>query len=198
MAKFRNRYRIEPNRLQYWDYSAPGQYFLTVCIENRECILGDVDNGKMILSSAGEIVKSEIEQIPAYHPRIILDEWIIMPNHIHLIVELAEYDIPGDDTYDNDGDGGDGGIGGIVVEKIHEFSLQQYRIYRRKMLIPIIMGKFKMITSKQINILNDTPGKKNWQRDYYEHIIRDNKSYLHIKKYIRNNPKNWNVDTLNI
>lgn len=74
MAKFQNRYRIEPNCLQHWDYSASGQYFLTVCIDDFQCILGNVVNDEMMLSPAGELVKSEIEQIPTYHPRIILDE----------------------------------------------------------------------------------------------------------------------------
>lgn len=220
MAKFRNKYRIEPNRWGYWDYSTMGQYFLTAIIRNRKHILGEIKNGIMVLSSAGEIVKSEIENIPTYHQRIILDEWVIMPNHIHLIVELAQ------DKYDNRMATTTNANNKINqnqnnvsdekndVKKIHEFSLQnpintpilhqwwkyynyepdendikQYRKHRRKMLIPKIMGKMKMITSKHINMLNQTPGNKNWHNNY-----RDHQTYYTIKNYIINNPKNWNED----
>lgn len=68
---------------------------------------------------------------------------------------------------------------------------------RRRMLIPMIMGKFQMQTSKQINILNNTPGQKTWQRDYHDHVIRNEREYRRIKNYIINNPKNWDKDKFN-
>lgn len=210
MTKYKNKYRIESNRWRCWDYSALAQYFLTICIQDREHILGKIADDKMILSPAGKIVQSEIENIPTYHPRIILDEWVVMPNHVHLIVELKGYD------YDNGNDN---------VGKIHEFSLpqskpnsqspsatpsrhwwqipnyipnaddiKQYRKFRRKMLIPKIMGKLKMITSKQINFLNNTSGHRNWQPNYHDYIIRNQKSYYNIKNYIINNPRKWEND----
>ncbi|MCB9082482.1 MAG: transposase [Lewinellaceae bacterium] len=201
MAKFKNKYRIESNRWQYWDYSAPGRYFITIVIQHRKCILGRVVNGKMELSPFGEMVKTEIEKIPQYHPRALVDEWVIMPNHIHLLIELGAYD------YDN---------GVTVVEKIHEFSLpshvpspapppippgddaiKQYRKMRRKMLIPKIIGRLQMQSSKQINIRQNTPGRKNWQPNYHDHVIRNQASYLRIKNYIIKNPEKWNEDTFN-
>ncbi|MCF8357345.1 MAG: hypothetical protein K9H26_01215 [Prolixibacteraceae bacterium] len=175
----------------------------------------------MELSQYGKFVETEIRKIPQYNPRIILDEWQIMPNHIHLIIELGKYNfnngIANTDDQNGDGDGN--------VEKIHEFSLQtpqqtpqqtpnqqwwhkhdykptldeikQYRKQRRKMIIPQILGKLKMKTSKQMNDTRKTPGQKNWQSDYHDHIIRDDQSYRRIKNYIRNNPENWDKDTLN-
>ncbi len=62
------------------------------------------------------------------------------------------------------------------------------------MIIPKIIGKFKMITSKQINIIRDTPKQKNWQANYHDHIIRDDQSYGRIQRYINNNPLNWKTD----
>ncbi|HOO86043.1 MAG TPA: hypothetical protein PLS94_15835 [Prolixibacteraceae bacterium] len=189
MTKFLSKYRIEPNRWMYWDYSAPGRYFITICINKRECILGKVVNKKMELSEFGEFVETEIRKIPEYNSRIILDEWQVMPNHIHLIIELGEY------NYNNgianvDDDNADGS-GNNDVEKIHEFSLptppptpplptpppiqqwwhnhqykptideiKQYRKQRRKMIIPKILGKLKMKTSKQINDARNTSGQK--------------------------------------
>ena len=196
MSLYKNKYRIESNRWQYWDYSSPGSYFITVCVENRKNILGRIENRKMILSDAGIIVSDYFTGIPTYHKRIVLDEWIVMPNHFHCIIILGDY-------------GFDNGVSDVgVVDKIHEFYLQcyqqtkkpteteikQYRKLRRKMLIPKIMGKFQMQTSKQINIINNTPGNKNWQHDYHDHVIRNDAEYQRIKYYIRNNPSKWKDD----
>lgn len=223
MTKFRNTYRIESNRWDFWDYSSPARYFITICTENRVCVFGDVENGKMKLSEYGKIVYDEIRKLPTYHKRIVLDEWIVMPNHIHLIIQLGHNDF--DNGISTVGDGGDGGTGtgprtrtGFgPVEKIHEFSLpgpepipesgpppkptideiKHYRKMRRKMLIPKFIGKLQMLTSKKINLLRKSPGQKNWQSNYHDHVIRDNDSYKRIKHYIINNPKNWKSDSFN-
>jgi REP element-mobilizing transposase RayT len=212
MEKFKGKYRIPSNRAQFWDYSKPADYFITINIANRECILGNVDEGKMVLSYFGKIVESEINKIIGYHNRIMFDTWVIMPNHIHLIVTLGKY------GYDNgvSSVGDDNNHNGCIdssVKTIHELSFpaddasqssadppsieafKQYRKQRRNMLIPKILGKFQHQTSKQINLLRDTPGVKVWQKDYHDHIIRDIQSYHRIKYYIINNPKNWKGDT---
>lgn len=92
MAKFQGKYRIESNRWKYWDYSRPGFYYITICTHSRDRLLGEIHQGKMHLSQYGEIVKNEILKIPEYNDRAKLSEWIIMPDHIHLLIEL----IPGD------------------------------------------------------------------------------------------------------
>lgn len=131
MTLFKNKYRIEPNRWQMWDYSAPASYFITVCIDDRKEILGKINAGKMNLSANGEIVAEHIVKIPDYNRRIILDEWVIMPNHIHCIITLGDYDNDGmggnDDKEKNDG----GTVEKIHVEKIHEFSLPPQPTRRR-------------------------------------------------------------------
>ncbi|RXQ92153.1 hypothetical protein EO244_11420 [Ancylomarina salipaludis] len=157
MEKFGGKYRIESNRAKFWDYSSPADYFITICVSGRECILGDIIDGEMILSEYGKIVETEIKKIPEYHKRVIMNVWTVMPNHIHLLVSLGDYAFDnGLSTIDND-----------TVKKIHEFSLQaspqlpqqrwwinpkyqpnineikQYRKERRRMLIPKILGKFK-------------------------------------------------------
>lgn len=139
--------------------------------------------------------------IPQYNERLQLGEWVVMPNHIHMIIEIMDVNGDGD------------------VEKIYEFSLppqqpqpqsipwwynpdykptideiKQYRKQRRKMIIPKTIGKMKMLTSKNINILRHTVGRKNWQHDYYDHIIRNQQSLDRISNYIKNNPQNWNED----
>ncbi len=191
MSKYLGKYKNDSNRLRSWNYSSPGRYYITICTHNREHLFGQVENGNMILSEYGEIVRSEILKIPEYHKRAILDEWIVMPDHVHLLIELGTW------NYEN----GISSIGDTdVVGKIHEISLQscspndqikQYRAARRKMIIFKIVGKFQMLTSKQINILRNSPGNTNWQHDYYDHVIRNYESYIRIKQYIINNPKNF-------
>ena len=190
MDKFQNKYRIASNRWQYWDYSLPGSYYITICIAGKEELLGHIENGKMILSEYGEIVKSEFLRLPDYHQRVSLEEWVIMPNHVHCIIWL-------DDYCDGENEGE------VVVEIIHELSLRaedeikQYRKHRRKMLIPKILGKFQMQTSKRMNILGNTPGKTNWQPNYYDHVIRGDDDYARIREYIIDNPSNWKDDKFN-
>ena len=116
MEKFRGKYRIESNRAKFWDYSLPADYFMTVCIVGRECILGEIIDGKINLSEYGEIVEREIKKISEYHKRVIMNVWTVMPNHIHLIVSLGDYGFDnGISTVDNDPH---------TVKKIHEFSPQ--------------------------------------------------------------------------
>ncbi len=211
---YHNKYRIEPNRWQNWDYSAQGGYFITMCISDREAILGKIIDGKMYLSEYGEIVRNEFIQMGTYNKRATVDEWVIMPNHVHCIIILGAID-DGDVEKIHDGDvekihDGD-------VEKIHEFSLQppapflpisssqhptdidikQYRRIRRKMLIPLLEGKFKTLTSKQINLLRKTPGRETWQHDYYDHVIRNDHEHDRIQQYIIYNPAKWQDDTFN-
>ncbi|MDP2721575.1 MAG: hypothetical protein Q8O72_02355 [Bacteroidales bacterium] len=179
MTLYLNKYRIESNRMQFWDYSSPGSYFITVNTQDRLQILGKIENARMILSDAGKIVSEFIKEIPTYHTRVILDEWIVMPDHFHCIITLGAYD------FDN-------------VHTIHELyvlsqktDLQEYIKLRRKMLLFKVIGKLKMQTSKHINILFNTPGTKTWQRDYYDHVIRDDGEFQRIKRYIQDNPRNW-------
>lgn len=214
MTLYQNKYRIESNRWQFWNYSSPGSYFLTVCVQGRNRILGRIENSKMKLSGAGIIVSDHFNEIPTYHKRIVLDEWVIMPNHFHCMITLGDIDFDNGVSVIGD-DGDDITVDQIHVDQIHEFDLQQqrwinqttktstknhikqYRALRRKMLIPKIMGKLKMQTSKQINILNNTVGNKNWQSDYHDHVIRSSSEHQNIKQYIKNNPLHWQDDTFN-
>jgi len=183
MTLYLNKYRIESNKLQFWDYSTPGSYYITVNIQDRLTILGKIENGRKILSDAGKIVYEYIKEIPTYHTRVILDEWVVMPDHIHCIIKLGAYDF-------------DNGVSNVYT--IHESyirspktDLKEYTKLRRKMLLFKVIGKLKMQTSKQINILYNTTGTKTWQRDYYDHVIKNDGEFQRIKRYIQDNPRNW-------
>ena len=163
-------------RLQGYDYSQSGAYFITTCTQNRECLFGEIHNGKMYLNEYGEIAKKCWVEIPKHHQNVQLDEYVIMPNHIHGIVVINE----------------------PAVGAIHELPLRNElphsREQRRKMLLPKIIGRFKMNVAKQINKIRQTPGISVWQRNYYEHIVRNETDLQRIREYIVNNPLNWEMD----
>lgn len=202
MKKYQNKYRIEPIRMDKHDYSSPGGYFITICIQNRKNILGYVKDSKMILSEYGKIVKEEFLNMETYHRRIIMGEWVVMPNHIHCIIMLGEYD------YDNKKSVIGDDINKHADEEAEIKNYKQkdkntlddiklYRKKRRRMLLFKALGKMKMLTSKKMNILRATPAIVNWQKGYYEHVIRNNDAFERIKYYIRNNPRNLHKDKFN-
>ena len=88
--KFKNRYRIESARFRSWDYSSPGWYFVTVSAKNKENFFGDVSDGEMYLSEVGRIVSEEWLKTASIRSNILLDEWVIMPNHMHGILVITE------------------------------------------------------------------------------------------------------------
>jgi REP element-mobilizing transposase RayT len=143
-------------------------------------IFGHVIDGKMVLNEFGDIAWDFWAQIDSRYPNTRVDEFIVMPNHIHGIIEIINPN--------------------PMVRVIHNSPVplgkdfEIIRKHRRKMLIPKIIGRYKMNTAKQINIMRNTPGQKCWQRNYYDHIIRDEQSLFRIREYIKRNPRNWNLD----
>lgn len=194
MEKFNGKYRIPSNRSRYWNYSSPGHYYITINVSDRKCILGQVVDRKMILSEYGKIVDDEIKKIPEYHKRISLEEWIVMPDHLHFILTLNDFDF--ENGISSIGDEPQPQPTGLQWWHISDYKpsldeIKHYRKLRRKMLISKILGKFKHQTSKQINLLRNSPGTRNWQKDYHDAIIHDSTSYQYIKTYIANNPAKW-------
>ncbi len=169
-------------RLPDYDYSQSGAYFVTICVQNRECIFGEVANGRVNLSPFGEIAQRFWTQIAERYPDVELGEFVVMPNHLHGIVVIKP------DDSDR-----------VLVGAIHELPLQQQprRKQRRKMLLPKIIGWFKMNSAKQINELRWMPGELVWQRNYFEHVIRSDEKLNKIREYIIANPEQWENDPEN-
>ena len=115
MDKFKNKYRIKSHRMPKWDYSANGSYFITLVTQNRACNLGQINHVEMIFSGFGKIVHDEWLESFKIRDELFLDEYIIMPNHLHAIVIL---DINGVEKNEmngsHDSHGGHGGDGGHV------------------------------------------------------------------------------------
>ena len=160
-------------RLKGYDYSQAGTYFVTLCTRNRECLFGGIVNGEMRLNDAGEIVAHEWIKTAEICDAIELDEWVVMPNHFHGIFILS-----------------------AAVGAIHESPLHMTVTQRRNMAVPKIIGRFKMLSAKRINELRQTPGEKLWQRNYWEHVVRNEPELNRLREYIHSNPARWTWDTL--
>jgi len=199
-------------RLQGYDYSQNGAYFITLCTHNRECLFGQIQNGQMILNEYGKMVEQCWNNLSNHYDNIELDAYVIMPNHFHGIILITD----NVDNVDNVRAIRELPIHELPIHElpihelprqrkhelpIHEFPRQQQKQrqqQRRKMLLPKIVGRFKTNSAKQINQMRNTPGISVWQRNYYEHIIRDEKSLENIRNYIINNPAKWQDDDYNL
>ncbi|HPY82161.1 MAG TPA: hypothetical protein PLU45_02275, partial [Bacteroidales bacterium] len=204
---FKGKYRIESNRLKGWDYSSEAMYFITIVTQNRECNLGKIVNGKMILSDFGKIIKTEwLESFDIRH-ELFLDEYVIMPNHLHAIViiknRITEFDADVDNGNVDNGNVETHGRASLPIIPIPSPSFQLYRLPKS---ISSFMGGFKSaINSKiddyidehQLQIPKYNRNNHFFQPNYHDHIIRNNESYQKIKNYIINNPKKWVDDTFN-
>jgi len=155
-------------RLKGYDYTKAGLYFITVCVESYKCLFGNVADGIMVLNECGKTVENCWNEIPKHYPDCVLHEFVVMPNHLHGIVEIAvgvENFRPNDD-------------------RVEDFRPLRYCAPRS---IGAIVRGFKIGTTKKL-------GASVWQRNYYEHIIRDAKSHNQIADYIIYNPSKWEYD----
>jgi len=174
-------------RIKEFDYSQEGLYFITICTSNHKRLFGYIDNGEMVLDGFGEIAHNEWYRTGEMRKDIILQEFVIMPNHMHGIIEIN------DSTR----------RGTMLRALVHRDTRNQGTKHcapteqfgkPTSNTIPTIVRGFKSTVTRQINNIRNTPGHPVWQRSYYEHIIRNEKSYSHISEYIRYNPEKWMED----
>jgi REP element-mobilizing transposase RayT len=159
------------NRMKGYDYSQCGWYFITICTKNMESFFGEINDGKILLNEYGGIAEKYWIDLPNHYNNCVLDEFVIMPNHIHGIVVV--YDNP---EFAN------------IVGNRHACSLRVKPQYKN---IPIIIGSFKSAVSKIIHRQNHL---FQWQKLFYDHIIRDEEALQKIRDYIRLNPLKRVVD----
>lgn len=166
------------NRLKKYDYSQQGAYFLTICTYNRKCLFGKIINDVMILNQFGIIAQREWIKSSQIRAEIELDECIIMPNHLHGIVLIQNRDSQAEHTRHDQGE-----------QRLAPTGLKQ------KSIGSLIAG-FKSAVTKQINAIRKMPGEPVWQRNYYDHIIRNETSFEKIREYVVHNPQTWEEDKL--
>ena len=157
-------------RLRGYDYTQAGAYFVTLCIRDGECILGNIVDGLVLLNDYGHIVDECWQWLCRQYPYVKLDEWVVMPDHLHGIIVILD-----DDTSRRGG------------------SRTAPTTWKRKPLGRLI-GAFKTVSTKQINIMRKIPGAQVWQRNYFERIVRNETELNRIRQYIIENPSNWESD----
>jgi REP element-mobilizing transposase RayT len=167
-------------RLPGYDYSSPGAYFITICTRQKECILGEILDGIIHLHEFGQIAADCWQWLSERYAYVELDEWVVMPNHIHGIIRIADL------TQCKGGSR----TALTIHDRSHPSNPTKYKPIGR------LIGVFKTVSSKKINQIRNTPGCPVWQRNYYEHIIRDRSSLQTIRQYISNNPLSWELDSL--
>ncbi|MDR2615486.1 MAG: transposase [Oscillospiraceae bacterium] len=180
-------------RLKEYVYSQSGAYYVTVCTRNRECLFGAIVDGQMKLNEPGNTVKSTLNGLSSHYPNVKLDEYVIMPNHVHCIFVLTDVGAGFKPALPDEN---------IEYESIAASVEPELRGTRAGLKpapttgLSEIVRALKTFSARRINEQNNTQGMPLWQRNYYEHIIRSDDEYRHVVEYIINNPMNWEKDTL--
>jgi REP element-mobilizing transposase RayT len=159
-------------RLKDYDYTQPGAYYVTICVNNRKCIFGDIQDGQMVLNEAGKIVEFTWKDLTQHNANIELDEFIVMPNHVHGIIIIV----------------GAGSKPALIQERAgHGPAPTAHGL-------PEIIRQFKTFSAKRVNQIHQRSGVHLWQRNYYEHIIRNETDLDKIREYVKSNPLTWEKD----
>ncbi len=177
MTLYKNKYRIESTRLKGWDYSNDGYYFITICTKNRNYFFGEIIDGKMKLNAVGKLAEKFWLQIPLQFEYAKLDVFVVMPNHIHVILVIDKTNVCRD-TINRVSTGG--------ITKNHNPMLHDN--------VSRIIRWYKGRTTFESRKINTEFG---WQSRFYDHIVRNEKSIMAIREYIINNPKMWQRDRNN-
>jgi len=151
-------------RLKDFNYASAGAYFVTICTHHKQTIFGQVTSGTMVLNPYGQHAERTWMNIPQHFQSVLLDEFIVMPNHMHGIVFIDR------------------------ERARHASPLQQAPS------LGAVIGSFKSAAARDINRQRATPGEPVWQRNYHEHVIRNEKTLSEIREYIANNPLKWELD----
>jgi len=165
----KKNFRRRSIRLPEYDYSKEGSYFITICSFNKEQVFGRISNGKIMLSKIGKLVEKHLKEIPDHFNDVFIDEYVIMPNHIHMIISI------------------------VGVQNFEPLRNQFQKVIPKS--ISTIIRAYKASVTKwcKSNGHNGTI----WQRNYFEHIIRNEEDLFRIKEYIQNNTLQWELDEEN-
>jgi putative transposase len=156
--------------LEHYDYAMAGAYFVTVCVQGRRCLFGEIKDTEMRLNRFGEIVDACWDDLPRHYGRVELDAFVVMPNHVHGIVVLTDVGA---------------GLKPARTPVGPDHGLSE------------IVRAFKTFSSRRINALRGSSGTPVWQRGFYEHVIRNNADLQRIRQYITDNPLRWALDPEN-
>lgn len=191
MTNFADTYRVESSRKVGWDYSKSGIYFITICSLNKGKLFGKIVDEKMILNKRGEIAQEEILKTIEIRKNININAWVVMPNHVHLLIKLRDQVVEtprGASLHENPKPS--------IITLCHKNHPEFYKRLNIKsnQEIPKLINQYKSCVTRICRKNNLWFG---WQGRYYDEIIKDKKRFLTIKYYIKSNIKNWGKDKLN-
>lgn len=175
-------------RLPGYDYSQPGEYYITMVAFGRKSIFGVVDGDRVRLNPYGQIARDCWKEMPIHFPFTEIGPFIVMPNHVHGIIHIVS-EIDGRGTACIQGRGK-----ACLAPTIDLAPTIEAFGKPNRGSIPTIIGSYKSAVTKRINEIRGTPSAPVWQRNYYEEIITTDDSYLTIAAYIESNPANWATD----
>jgi REP element-mobilizing transposase RayT len=189
-------------RLKGYDYSLPGAYFVTVCTYQRECLLGEIHQGEMLINELGQFVIQVWKDLPDHYPHVILDAFCVMPNHFHGIIILSDIYGGGEIDLGDEGDKGDEGESETRPYKTQPYEARPYEPTasdsspppQKRHGLPEIVRALKSFSARLINQRRDTQGVPVWQRNYYERIVRNEHELNAIRQYVYENPMKWEMD----
>jgi putative transposase len=160
-------------RLQDYDYALAGAYFITMVTQNRKCLFGEIVDGEIKLNDCGQTVQDEWEKSAQIREEIELDAFVVMPNHVHGIVV-------------------------ITARAGRATGRSPLQSGPDKRSLGAFVGGFKSVITKRINASHGLPGTPVWQRNYFEHVIRNEESLHRIRQYVLDNPTRWEFDRENL
>jgi len=169
MDLYENKFKIDSIRLKDWDYSTPWWYYITICTKDMKCWFGEIRNGKMIYNQIGKKAVEYFENIPKHFLSSEIDYFIVMPNHVHGIIIIND-----------------------TVETRHGVSLQTNFGKLIKNSLSVIINHYKGAATRFTRKSTDITFQ--WQRGFYDHIIRNENDLDRIRTYISNNPLKWELD----
>lgn len=195
---YRNQYRIPSTRRPGYDYGTPGYYFVTIITKNRIRLFGDPmrdhrNRAVVVLSDIGRVAATEWRRTAELRPYVQLDEWVVMPDHVHGIVVIRNRGA-GESVTNTETDG-DGGANGETVETHSRASLRDTNTTHiaefgpQRHNLPSIIRGFK--TAVTTNVRRSIDKSFAWQSRYHDRIIRNRPELERIRRYIRNNPEQW-------
>jgi len=217
---YKNKYRIKSSRLLLWNYSDDGYYFITICVKKHKCLFGKIENDEMILNKLGKIAVKYWLEIPKHFSNIVLDEFIVMPNHIHGIIEIKNNDDVkrGKHVMQNDNvnrgkdvmQNNNVKCGKYVIPNDNINHIKHGRdAINRVSTNGGITGKHNPMGKNTLGeIIRWYKGRSTfeirkiypdfqWQSRFYDHIIRTEESLYNIRNYIISNPGMWGKDRNN-
>lgn len=165
---YRNKYRIPSARLPNWDYRRSGWYFVTVVTFRRKPVFGFIKDGTVHFTPYGRMANDCWRQIPQRFAHVHVDEFVVMPDHVHGILALKPHEEVGEQA---------------EMPRISDIS-------PKKNSLSVVMRSYKSAVTRQMNLLRDTPGETLWQSRYYDRIIRTKQELSNVRRYIQQHPAN--------